>query len=57
MEVTMFIVDKAFTQRMYDLEARRYAPNSVELDGERWAERPLLHKYVENVARLTSSLL
>ncbi|MCD1286711.1 cardiolipin synthase [Brevibacterium sp. CCUG 69071] len=57
MEVTMFIVDKEFTQRMYDLEARRYAPNSVELDGERWAERPLLHKYVENVARLTSSLL
>ncbi|MGO2153744.1 MAG: phospholipase D-like domain-containing protein, partial [Brevibacterium aurantiacum] len=57
MEVTMFIVDKEFTQRMYDLEAQRYAPNSVELDAERWNDRPLLHKYVENVARLTSSLL
>lgn len=57
MEVTLFIVDREFTQRMYDLEAERYAPNSVELDAEKWNDRPLLHKYVENVARLTSSLL
>lgn len=57
MEVTMFIVNKEFTQRMYDLEEQRYAPNSVELDAEEWAGRALLRKYVENVARLTSSLL
>lgn len=57
MEVTMFIVDKEFAQRMYALEAERYAPNSVELDAEEWNDRPLLQKYVENVARLTSSLL
>lgn len=57
MEVTMFIVNKEFTERMYALEAEKYAPNSVELDVERWRDRPLLHKYVENVARLTSSLL
>ena len=57
LEVTMFIVNKDFTQRMYELEAQRYAPNSVELDAEDWAGRSLLKKYVENVARLTSSLL
>ena len=57
LEVTMFIVSKEFTQRMYELEAQRYAPNSVELDVEDWADRSLLKKYVENVARLTSSLL
>jgi cardiolipin synthase len=57
LEVTMFIVSKEFTQRMYELEAQRYAPNSVELDVDDWADRSLLKKYVENVARLTSSLL
>src|SRR5699024_12378618 len=50
-------LSKDFTQRMYELEAQRYAPNSVELDVEDWADRSLLKKYVENVARLTSSLL
>ncbi len=57
LEVTLFIVNKEFTQRMYDLEAERYAPNSVELNAEEWQARPLLKKYLENVARLTSSLL
>lgn len=57
LEVTLFIVNKQFTQRMYDLEAERYAPNSVELNAEEWEARPMLKKYVENVARLTSSLL
>ncbi|UVI35828.1 cardiolipin synthase [Brevibacterium spongiae] len=57
LEVTMFIVNKEFTSRMYALEAERYAPNSVELDAEEWESRSLLKKYVENVARLTSSLL
>ncbi|AZU01975.1 cardiolipin synthase [Brevibacterium linens] len=57
LEVTLFIVNKEFTQRMYDLEAERYAPNSVELNAEEWEARPMLKKYVENVARLTSSLL
>ena len=57
LEVTLFIVNKEFTQRMYDLEAQRYAPNSVELNAEEWQSRPLLKKYLENVARLTSSLL
>ncbi|MGJ5725105.1 cardiolipin synthase [Brevibacterium sp. H602] len=57
LEVTLFIVNKEFTQRMYDLEAERYAPNSVELNAEEWRSRSLLKKYVENVARLTSSLL
>lgn len=57
LEVTMFIVNKEFTRRMYALEAERYAPNSVELDAEEWENRPLRRKYVENVARLTSSLL
>nr|WP_137826422.1 cardiolipin synthase [Brevibacterium sp. XM4083] len=57
LEVTMFIVDKEFTARMYALEAEEYAPNSVELDAEEWRNRPLHKKYIENVARLTSSLL
>jgi cardiolipin synthase len=57
LEVTMFIVNKEFTRRMYQLEAERYSPNSVELDAEEWENRPLRKKYIENVARLTSSLL
>ncbi|RBP67014.1 cardiolipin synthetase 2 [Brevibacterium sanguinis] len=57
MEVTMFIIDRDFTAQMYQLEREEYRPNSVELDAERWRNRPILHKYVENVARLTSSLL
>ncbi|PAK96854.1 cardiolipin synthase [Brevibacterium casei] len=57
LEVTMFIVDREFTSRMYALEAEEYAPNSVELDAEEWSRRPLRRKYAENVARLTSSLL
>ncbi|WP_309132775.1 cardiolipin synthase [Brevibacterium sp.] len=57
MEVTMFIIDRGFASRMYAMEMDEYRPNSVELDAEEWRNRPLLHKYTENVARLTSSLL
>src|SRR5699024_120334 len=57
LQVTMFIASKDFTHRIYEPDGQRYAPNSVELDVEDWADRSLLKKYVENVARLTSSLL
>lgn len=57
LEVSMFIVDRAFTQTMYDLEISDYRANSVEVDRQEWMERSLGQKYLENVCRLTSSLL
>lgn len=57
LEVSLFVVDKDFTAQMYALEQGDYAPNSIELDVEAWRRRNPLRKYVENVCRLTSSLL
>nr|WP_272902259.1 cardiolipin synthase [Brevibacterium daeguense] len=56
MEVSLFIVDKEFTARMYQLELDDYRENSVELDVAAWRERSIGRKYVESLARLTSSL-
>ena len=57
MEVTLFIVDEDFTDRMYRLEVDDYRANSVELDVEAWRQRSLGRKYLESLCRLTSSLL
>lgn len=57
MEISLFIVDAEFTATMYDLEAHTYAPVVRQLDAAEWRERPLRQKYMENVCRLTSSLL
>lgn len=57
LEVSMFIVDRDFTQAMYDLETDDYRANSVKVDRQEWMERSTGQKYLENVCRLTSSLL
>ncbi|SLN00887.1 cardiolipin synthase [Brevibacterium yomogidense] len=56
-EVSLFIVDEEFTQRMYALERDDYQLHSVPLDAETWRSRSWVRKYVENVCRLGSSLL
>ncbi|GAA2007299.1 cardiolipin synthase [Brevibacterium samyangense] len=57
MEVTLYVVSEEFVQSMYTLEASDYRKNSVELDVEAWNNRKWYRRYVESVARLTSSLL
>lgn len=57
MELSVLLVSEEFAQRMYELEAREYAPVAKELELEVWRRRPLGVKYMENVCRLTSSLL
>lgn len=56
-EVTLFIVDEEFTQRMYALERDDFQMWSVPLDAEKWAKRSWMRKYAENVCRLGSALL
>ncbi|WP_349829084.1 cardiolipin synthase [Brevibacterium litoralis] len=57
LEVSLFVVDEGLTRTMYRLEREDYAANSVELDVEAWKARGWPKKYLENAARLTSSLL
>lgn len=57
LEISVFVVDKAFTQSLYDLEQTAYVPVVKQLNPVQWQERPLHQKYLENVCRLTSSLL
>lgn len=56
-EVSLFIVDEEFTQRMYALERDDFRVSSVPLDAEKWSRRSWMRKYVENVCRLGSALL
>ncbi|GAA4508931.1 cardiolipin synthase [Brevibacterium yomogidense] len=56
-EVTLFIVDEEFTQRMYALEREDFQVWSVPLDAEKWGNRSWMRKYAENVCRLGSALL
>ncbi|HLS33853.1 MAG TPA: phospholipase D-like domain-containing protein, partial [Brevibacterium sp.] len=56
-EVSLFIVDEEFTQRMYALEREDYQAFSAPLDAVAWRQRSWVRKYVENVCRLGSSLL
>ena len=57
MELSVLIVSEDFASRMYELEQAEYASTSEELELEVWRQRPLGVKYMENVCRLTSSLL
>ena len=57
MELSVLIVSEDFASRMYELERAEYASTSEELELEVWRQRPLGVKYMENVCRLTSSLL
>lgn len=55
MEISLVVYSKQFVKEMRHIEAG-YRANSRELYLEAWLERPLRHKFVDNVARLTSSL-
>jgi cardiolipin synthase A/B len=57
MEVSLFIIDRGFTEQMYQLELDDYRQHSVEVDVQKWRQRSLGRKYLESVCRLTSSLL
>ena len=56
MEVSVYIVDEPFRRRMDDVVAEFHAASTL-LDLDEWNRRPLLQKYLDNVARLTSALL
>lgn len=57
MEISLLIVDEGVTSSLYDLEEEAYVPVVKELNIEQWRKRSLKQKYLENVCRLTSSLL
>ncbi|WP_029088417.1 cardiolipin synthase [Brevibacterium album] len=56
-EVSLLIIDSAFTERMHRLEHEDYRANSAQLNPKVWRRRSVLRKYAESVCRLTSSLL
>jgi cardiolipin synthase len=56
LEVSVYIVDRDFRRRMDEVVAEFHAASTL-LDIEEWNRRPLWHKYLDNVARLTSALL
>lgn len=57
MEISLFIVSEKLTSELYELEREAYTPVVRELTIDEWQDRSLRQKYLENVCRLTSSLL
>jgi cardiolipin synthase len=55
MEISLLVYSKKFTSELRKIEAG-YKANSRELGLDIWLKRPLRDKFVDNVARLTSSL-
>jgi cardiolipin synthase len=55
MEISLLVYSEEFTSSMREVEAG-YKANSKELGLDVWLKRPLRHKFIDNVARLTSSL-
>ena len=56
LEVSVMIVDQDFHDSMEEVVSQ-FKASSTLLDLDAWNNRPLRHKYVENVCRLTSALL
>ncbi|GAA4705191.1 cardiolipin synthase [Kocuria gwangalliensis] len=56
LEVSVMIVGQDFHDRMEEVVGQ-FKASSTLLDLDAWNNRPLRHKYVENVCRLTSALL
>lgn len=54
-EITMLAGDGNLLTSMYEL-TETYRARCSELTAEEWGNRPLMRRYVENVARLTSAL-
>ncbi|WP_269939590.1 cardiolipin synthase [Arthrobacter sp. HY1533] len=55
LEVTVMIVDGSVVQRMHEVEDH-YRAVSRELLLDEWENRPILARYVDNVARLTATI-
>lgn len=55
LEVTVMMIDREVVQQMHAVEDH-YRAISRELKLEEWLERPVLARYVDNVARLTATL-
>ncbi|WP_427015628.1 cardiolipin synthase [Pseudarthrobacter sp. P1] len=55
LEVTVMMLGKDIVQRMHDVEDR-YRATSRELMLQEWLDRPIIARYVDNVARLTATL-
>lgn len=55
LEVTVMMIDREVVQQMHTVEDH-YRAISRELKLEEWLERPVLARYVDNVARLTATL-
>ena len=55
LELSMLVNSKEFTKQMRDIE-QSYKDNSRELTLEAWLSRPIKLKFLDNAARLTSSL-
>ncbi|GAA2096610.1 MULTISPECIES: cardiolipin synthase [Brevibacterium] len=56
-EVSLFVIDRDFAAQMYELEEQDYRAHSAQLNPKVWRQRSMMRKYIENVCRLTSSLL
>ncbi|POH61006.1 cardiolipin synthase [Arthrobacter glacialis] len=55
LEVTVMMIDREVVQQMHTVEDH-YRAVSRELNLEEWVNRPVLARYVDNVARLTATL-
>ncbi|PXA67041.1 cardiolipin synthase [Arthrobacter psychrochitiniphilus] len=55
LEVTVMMIDRAVVEQMHAVEDH-YRSMSRELHLEEWLTRPILARYVDNVARLTATL-
>ncbi|MGN5732730.1 cardiolipin synthase [Arthrobacter psychrochitiniphilus] len=55
LEVTVMMIDRAVVEQMHAVEDH-YRSMSRELHLDEWLKRPILARYVDNVARLTATL-
>ena len=55
LEVTVMMIDRDVVRQMHAVEDH-YRCISRELDLADWIKRPMLARYVDNVARLTATL-
>lgn len=55
MEVSLMVPDPEFVSRVREVEAE-YRHDSTELTLQDWLDRPILMRYLDNLARLTAAL-
>ena len=54
-EISLLVRSEDFVKKLRIVE-ETYKQNSMVLDLDVWLKRPKYHKFLDNVARLTSSL-